>query len=131
MAIKDDFDGQMSMFGMDDMGFETIGITGGEDFFEEDDLPKVSAKKAKKDEPKEKEEAVLPEEAGEPDGETAADSTEASGEQPILRKPSLPKIKIEGVFPCMGCGKLLTKTVEGDKFKVYCNNCNVSYSGNN
>lgn len=108
---KDLFDGQMSMFAMDDtMGFETIGITdGGDEFFEEVEVS----------------EAVPTEEKIEKTQAPAVPEVAA------VKKVTLPKLKIEGVFPCMGCGKLLTKTVTGDKFKATCNTCNVSYSGNN
>lgn len=121
MVAKDDFDGQISMFGMDDMEFEPIGITGGADFFDEDEIVAEKKVSKKKEEPVEE---VVTEEV-----EESVEATDTP--QVTVRKPSLPKLKIEGVFPCMGCGKLLTKTVEGDKFKAFCNCCNVSYSGNN
>ena len=99
-------DGQMSLFGFDDLGFDTFGITGGEDVLDEEEV-KTSGKEKKS----EAEPAAAP-------------------EKPVKRSSSL-KIKIDGVFVCMGCGKLLTKTQDGDKFKAYCNYCDVSYSGNN
>jgi len=113
MASKDLFDGQMSMFAMDDeMGFDTIGMTGGADEFYEEEAPAVKTA--------EKEPVIAAE----------AEAVEVQTSAPV-RKPSLPKLKIEGVFPCMGCGKLLTKTITGEKFKATCNTCNVTYSGNN
>ena len=47
-----------------------------------------------------------------------------------IKKASLPKLKIEGVFQCLTCGKLLTKAVAEDKTKAFCNCCNVTYFGN-
>lgn len=110
MANKDLFDGQISMFSMDDaMGFETIGITDGADEFFEEAQEKETLSEVK-----------IKAEVGQTVPETVA-----------VKKATLPKLKIEGVFVCMGCGKLLTKAINGEKFKATCNCCNVTYSGNN
>ena len=132
MAVKDDFDGQMSLFGMDDMDFEGIGITGGGDLYEEEEfLTEKKAGRTKKEKSSssegvsvEKQEPVVSIEENNTFDEAATE--EKSG----TKKASLPKLKIEGVFQCLTCGKLLTKTVTEDKARAFCNCCNVTYSGN-
>lgn len=132
MAVKDDFDGQMSLFGMDDMDFEGIGITGGGDLYEEEEfLTEKKAGRTKKEKSLSSE--MLSVEKQEPMVSVEVDSTSeevVKEEKSGTKKASLPKLKIEGVFQCLTCGKLLTKTVTEDKARAFCNCCNVTYTGN-